>query len=143
RRDGTDFQALAYPTDQGLDGKIGSGAGTQADDHAILDHRRCGLGRFLLLRIAVHQARTALNTRSQLPAQTLATSSPVMPRARNAAAISAWRRKFGISVFAAPAGRSVPMPTWSMPTASIIRNKWRIIPGSFSSHSTAIQAPIT
>ena len=43
-----------------------------------------------------------------------------------------WREKSGISVFAAPAGRSVPMPTWSIPTASISRNRWRIMPGSFS-----------
>ena len=35
------------------------------------------------------------------------------------------------------------MPTWSIPNASIMRNKWRIMPGNFSSTRTEIHAPTT
>ncbi len=87
--DGQDVQAFADPADQRLDGKIGCRAGAEADGHAVLDERRGSFGGCALLRIAIAHARTALNTRSQLPAQTFATSASVRPRARRAAAISA------------------------------------------------------
>src|SRR6185437_11086782 len=143
RRDGDDVQPIPHAADQRGDRKACGGAGAQPDRHAVLDQFHGRFGSGTLQGILIHQARAARNTRSQLPAQTLATSSSVMPLSRNAAAISWWREKSGSSAFAAPAGRSVPMPTWSMPTASISRNKWRIMPGSFSCHRTAIHAPIT
>ena len=89
------------------------------DHHAVLHqcHRCLRRGALLVVAAggppgpaAAHRARTARNTRSQLPAQIFATSSSVNPCCRNAAAISWWREKSGNAAAAAPAGRSVPMP---------------------------------
>ena len=72
-------KSVAIPLTQQPDGVAGGGAGAQSDDHAGFDEGGGFDGGGVLQRVAIHQARTARNTRSQLPEHTFSTSSAVMP----------------------------------------------------------------
>ncbi len=79
RGDRPDAQPCTHTADQSVDGEASRGTGAQPDQHAILHQGGGSLRCLALLRVAVHQPRTALNTRSQFPEQIFATSVSDMP----------------------------------------------------------------